>query len=98
LRVTPRHHGRQIDSCTIYVKYNALDTPANSRYDDSAKCVLVGGVPVATFSGLRKGNYYLFGLGWDPMLIPPQSVRGGYGAGITSETEQSIDLAVFEEH
>ena len=96
LHVVPRHHGRQIDSCTIYIKYNAIDAPANGLYDDSAKCVQVGGLPVATFTSLRKGNYYLFGYGWDPNSTPPDHVRGGYAYPLTSETDQTLELAVSE--
>ncbi len=76
LKITPRHHGNQIDSCTIYVKYNAVDAPVNGRYDDSAKCILTGGIPVATFSGLKKGNYYLYGYGWDPSLCATGCRKG----------------------
>ena len=97
LHITPRHHDKQIDSCTIYVKYNAVDTPANGVFDDSAKCMQVAGVPIATFSGLRKGKYYLFGYGWDPSLTPAQHVRGGYAYSLTTETDQNIELAVSED-
>jgi hypothetical protein len=96
LHITPRHHGRQIDSCTVYIKYNATDKPSDDHYDDSAQCVQVSGLPVATFSGLKKGNYYLYGYGWDPTLSPPQHVKGGYAYPVTSETDQTTDLAVSE--
>lgn len=97
LHVTPKHHTRPIDSCKIYIKYNATDSPANNAYDDSAKCVQVAGVPVATFSGLKKGNYFLYGYGWDPQLTPPRHVKGGYAYPIQEGGEQSIDLAVSED-
>lgn len=96
LKVTPRHHGRAIDSCTIYLKYNATDVPANGKYDDSAVCVQVGGIPVATFSGLKKGNYYVFGHGWDAGWTPPSPVRGGFAYPLTGEPQQTLDLAVSE--
>jgi hypothetical protein len=97
LKVTPRHHTRPIDSCTIYIKYNAVDAPANGVYDDSAKCVQEGGLPVATFTSLKKGNYYLFGYGWDPQLSPPQHVKGGYAYQLQQEITQTTDLAVTED-
>lgn len=97
LKVTPRHHGRQIDSCTIYIKYNSVDAPSDGRYDDSAQTVLISGIPVATFAGLKAGNYYLYGYGWDPTLSPPQHVKGGYAYPIQQETAQSVDLAVSED-
>ncbi len=97
LKVTPRHHGKQIDSCTIYLKYNTVDQPSNGVYDDSAKCIQIGGLPVATFSGLRKGTYYIYGYGWDPGLTPPSHVKGAYAYPLTGETVQSYDLAVSED-
>lgn len=97
LNVTPRHHGKQIDSCTIYIKYNATDAPSNGYYDDSLRCTPVGGIPVASFTGLKKGNYYLYGYGWDSSLTPPQHVQGGYAYPIQTEEVQSIDLAISED-
>lgn len=97
LKVTPRHHSRQIDSCMIYIKYNAVDAPVDNRYDDSAKTVLIGGIPVATFTELKKGNYYLYGYGWDPKLTPPAAVKGGFAYPLQTENEQSYDLAVSED-
>lgn len=97
LRVTPRHHGRQIDSCTIYIKYDAVNAPANGIYDDSAKCIQVDSIPVATFIGLRKGNYFLHGYGWDPKLSPPRAVTGGIAYTIDNEITQSYDLAISED-
>ena len=79
LRVTPFHHDKAavIDSCTVYVRYNAQDAPADGVYDDSARVQPGGnGVPAqAVFPGLKPGNYYLFGRGWDPVIS--QTVRGG---------------------
>ncbi len=97
LKVTPRHHGVQIDSCTIYLKYNAIDAPTYGKYDDSARCILTGGIPVATFSGLRKGNYYIYGYGYDPKLVPPGPVKGGFAYPLQQETTQSYDLAISED-
>lgn len=88
LRVTPRHHGLAIDSCTIYIKYNSSELSAT--FDDSVQCVQIDGKPVGTFSGLKKGNYYIYGKGWDPYII--QSVAGGIPYTITEE--QAWDIAV----
>jgi hypothetical protein len=95
LLVTPQHHGKNIDSCMIYIKYNTQDLPATS-YDDSAWCVKQGDKPVATFNNLKKGNYYLFGRGWDPNIA--QRVQGGGPYKIVNETSQSYTVAVTEEH
>ena len=87
LRVIPFHHNRSatIDSCTVYIRYNAQDAPGDGRYDDSAKVLSQGaGVPpAATFPGLQPGNYYLFGRGYDPLIN--QIVRGGSPFTIPTE-------------
>lgn len=95
LRVMPRHHSEPIDSMTVFVKYNAVDKPADGRYDDSAKVSVTGGVPIAVFTGLRKGNYYLYGYGWD--RTPGYIVKGGYAYPLQNETDQSTELAVSED-
>jgi hypothetical protein len=75
-----------------------VNPPADGQYDDSAQTVSVAGLPVATFNGLKNGNYYLYGYGWDPKLSPPQHVKGGVSYTIASETEQSTDIPVSENH
>ena len=32
LKVTPMHHDKNIDSCTVYIKYNAQDNKYISNY------------------------------------------------------------------
>jgi hypothetical protein len=96
LRITPKHHGRAIDSCTLYIRYNEVNPPADGRYDDSAKCVPSGGIPVATFTGLKTGNYYLYANGWDPVIVPANYVKGGLSYTISTETTLNLDVPVSE--
>jgi len=95
LKITPQHHGRNIDSCTVYIKYNTLDAPTGS-YDDSALCVQIDSTPVATFTQLKKGKYYLYGKGWDPTIL--QGVKGGLPYTITQESAINVLLPVTEDH
>jgi hypothetical protein len=92
LLVTPQHHGVNIDSCMVYIRYKSSDAPGDGRYDDSARCAPVNGKPVATFSELRKGNYYLYGRGWDPQIS--ETVEGGIPYTIPDETEASYPLTL----
>lgn len=94
LRLTPMHHSDPIDSCKVYIKYNTLDA-ANS-YDDSTWATAVGGVPVATFSGLRSGRYYIFGKGWDASI--GTEVRGGLPVTISEQRVHNLTLPVTEVH
>lgn len=64
LRIVPVHNGYNIDSCFVYIKYNSLDMP--SSFDDSIYCTLDNRNEYAGyFSGLQKGNYFLYARGWD---------------------------------
>ncbi len=95
LRVNTFHHDKRIDSITVFIKYNTLDAPGNSIYDDSARVVKAPTDTVAVFSGLKTGNYYLYGYGWDPRIN--SIVKGGLPYVITSETSQIITLPVSED-
>ena len=94
LKITPRHHSAEIDSCTVYIKYNSSNVSAT--YDDSAVCVQEAGLPVATFSGLKTGNYYLYGKGWDPAIA--ENVKGGLPYTINTQTTLILSLPVSENH
>lgn len=95
LKVSPMHHDEYIDSCTVYIKYNASDKP--SGYDEEMKCVMENGKPVATFSNLKKGNYYVYGKGWDKKI--EKDVIGGIPYTIKEENKVlNINVPVTEEH
>lgn len=97
LKVTPQHHSKNIDSCTIYIKYNAETPPSETTvgYDESVVCVMENGVPIATITGLKKGKYYIYGFGWDPGVS--QNVKGGIPYTITEENTVSINVPVTED-
>ncbi len=92
IKITIKHHTKIIDSATVYIKYNTLD--ASSKYDDSVRCKLNDGKPLAIFSGLKKGNYYLYGVGWDPNIT--NTVVGGVPYTVKEETTYDINLPVTE--
>lgn len=92
LKVVPKHHGIVIDSCTVYIKYNTQD--ASATYDDSVKCMPDNGVSTAIFSGLKTGNYYLYGNGWDDNIN--MGVIGGLPYIIKEENTFSVNLPVTE--
>jgi len=97
--VAPQHHGKPIDSCTVYLKYNTMDAPGTgtSNYDISAKVMMVNGEPVATFPGMKKGQYYVFGSGYDPAIS--QGVIGGIPYKIEQDGGTvKITLPVSEQH
>ena len=60
-------------------------------------CQMVAGLPTATFTNLRAGNYFVYGRGWDTGLTPPQIVRGAFAYRMATENDQTLDLAVSED-
>ncbi len=78
IKATPLHGVTLVDSCMVYIKYNVSSKPSNGIYDDSARCMPEAGKPVATFTQLKKGSYYLYGKGWDGQIV-----QGGTGWTIT---------------
>lgn len=94
LRVIPEHAQLLIDSCIVYIRYNTKDAPADGLYDDSVKCVMEDTTPVATFSGLTVGNYYLLGVGYHTGYSPPD-VRGGIPCQLSTENTTTVYLPTY---
>lgn len=100
LVVFPQHHGKPIPNKanyldTVFVKFNTQDAPSDGVYDK----YFVGeaGEDHIHLTGLKCGNYYLFGTGYDTTIN--QRVKGG----IPYTTEQSsgevdLNLPVTEDH
>ncbi len=86
IRATAEHSGTQLDTAIVYIKYASLDAPADSIYDDSLVCTVVNDTPVAVFSGLTTGNYFLMAKGVHKSICP--SVALG-GKPFTAATEKS---------
>lgn len=97
LKLMAKHHGLLIDSCTFYIKFNATDAPADGVYDVTQNGIKYSaGNSYATISGLKKGDYYIYGIGWDPSIA--SQVSGGIPYTITDETAQDVIVAVTEVH
>ena len=96
-KLTSKHHGMVIDSCTFYIKFNATDAPAAGTYDITKEEFTYSvGNSYATISGLKKGDYYIYVRGWDPSIS--SEVSGGFPYTIKEEKEISLDVAVTEIH
>ena len=96
LLIIPEHHEIKIDSCTIYIKYDATAMPFNGIYDDSMSVTPQNGRSEAKFAGLSKGNYYIYGVGYDPNIAEP--VTGGTSFTVidTLANTYEIYIAVTE--
>ena len=97
LKITAIHHAAVIDSCKVYIKFNSSEAVTIGEYelsewikkDDQGNSYII-------FKGLKKGDYYIYGEGYDPSIL--NNVKGGLPYTINEETDISINLPVTEVH
>jgi hypothetical protein len=87
------HHEIIIPNSTVYIKYNATEFPGTdlSKYDASTTADASAHYE---FKGLRKGDYYLYGVGFDNMIA--DEVTGGIHVKIKYNTDSEADVPVTE--
>lgn len=89
----PMHHSNPIVGATVRIKFSAQDFPGeNGEYD----MILAAGAQEAsiTVTGLKCGEYYLYGTGIDSTLAGPDySVRGGIPYS-TEKESGTIELII----
>lgn len=92
LYVHVKHHTLEIDSASVFIKFNATDAPTStSAYDLSASVSEQDGEKVAVFTGLQKGSYYLYGQGWDFTIL--EEVEGGLPFEIV-KGDKRVDVTI----
>ncbi len=98
IEVLTYHHDTQISGATVYIKYNAKDFPGEdvSVYDDSKIAVTHPGTDSHVhFEGLKKGNYYLYSIGYDSTIS--ETVKGGIPLVIKEKAgEATVTVYVTE--
>ncbi len=89
------HHDLPIPNSTVFIKFGAIEQPGteSADYDSSVKASEDASY---RFDGLKKGNYFLYGIGYDSTIF--QTVIGGIP--ITIEREGQVvqtDVPVTED-
>lgn len=89
-----KHHSALIPGAVVYIKYGSKESPgSNITYYDAN--VTADANAHYEFSDLKKGDYFLFGVGFDSTSAQP--VNGGVPVEIKSKTETVIaDVPVTE--
>jgi hypothetical protein len=87
------HHDITIPNSVVYIKYDAKEFPGTdvSKYDAS---ITTDANAHYEFKDLRKGDYYLYGVGFDNTIS--EEVRGGIGIKLKYNKESSTDVPVTE--
>ncbi len=87
------HHSHKIPGATVYIKYGAVEFPGTdvSKYDAS---VTADAAAHYEIKDLRKGEYYLYGVGYDNSIM--EIVSGGIGIKLKYNKVTTTDIPVTE--
>ena len=90
---TVKHHSVIIGNAVVYIKYGAKDFPGSdvSQYDASVSADANGNYEI---KNLLKGDYYLYGVGYDPNISA--NVYGGVGIKLRRSESINTDVYVVE--
>lgn len=89
------HHSKAIAYATVFIKFKAKEFPGKDTtvYDDKVRADADGNFSIKCY----KGDYYLYGYGYDYALVPPYVVHGGAPVHLRNKEKEELDLAVSEE-
>lgn len=87
------HHSHHVPNAIVYIKYGAVEFPGTdiSKYDAS---VTADGSAHYEIKDLRKGEYYLYAVGYDNSIM--ETVSGGTGIKLKYNKATSSDIPVVE--
>ena|ERR1035437_628414 len=87
------HHSKAIPNAIVYIKYGATEFPGTdvSLYDAS---IPTGADAHYEFKDLRRGDYYLYGVGFDNSIVA--TVTGGIGIKLKYNKSTTTDVPVTE--
>lgn len=90
-----KHHTTLIPNAIVYIKYGATEFPGTdvSVYDDK---VTADANAHYEFSGLQKGDYYLYGVGIDGIGTTTYPVVGGIAIKLRRNEALTSDVPVTE--
>ena len=90
---TVKHHDKLIPYTIVYIKYGNTDFPGStiSNYDAS---VTTDADAHYEFKNLRRGDYYLYGVGYDNTAF--EQVTGGIHVKLKYNKSTKTDIPVTE--
>lgn len=81
LWVTAKHFQKEVDTGTVYIKYNATGMPTDMKFDDTANIKNQNGRFMVVFDSLKRGNYYLYIKGRDLTIDKTYGFDSLWGGG-----------------
>ncbi|OSZ79596.1 hypothetical protein CAP35_15505 [Chitinophagaceae bacterium IBVUCB1] len=101
LMVTAQHYQKDVDTGTIYIKYNSTMMPMDMKFDDSGNIKMQNGRPMVVFDSLKRGNYFFYVKGRSIGLYPPKDSLFGEAKFIIIDTiqqEQKVFISLQNLH
>ncbi len=87
------HHGNRISGATVFIKFGGKEFPGSLTSDYDASVIAdTGGV--YAFNDLKKGDYYLYGFGYDSTLN--ENVKGGIYVKLDKDQDKVVEVPVTE--
>jgi hypothetical protein len=88
-----QHHGANIANAVVYIKYGATEFPGAdvSLYDDKTTS---NGSAYYEFKSLRRGNYFLYAVGFDNSVS--EVVSGGIAVKLMYNKSAQSNIPVTE--
>jgi hypothetical protein len=91
----PKHHSVSIKGATVYVKFNAKELPGTKPTDYDANFVGKANEDHVHIEGLKKGNYFLYAVGFDSTIMQP--VTGGLAIDLSKKSgETDVEIHITE--
>ncbi len=89
------HHAKVITSASVFIKFNATDQPSDdtTAYDAKVRVDKNGNFKFNVY----KGNYFLYGYGYDYTIAAPYIVVGGLAVKIKSKQTITNTLYISEQ-
>ncbi len=94
IHIDVKHHSVLVPYTNVYIKYDAKEFPGDdlSKYDAS---ITTNNMAHGHFGNLKKGNYYIYGVGFDSTIN--QTVTGGMKVKVSKKSEMlDVTLQVTE--
>ncbi|WP_317897554.1 hypothetical protein [Aurantibacillus circumpalustris] len=89
------HHSKAIANASVFIKFDAKNFPGDdtTTYDDKVRADAEGNFSIKCY----KGDYFLYGFGYDYDILPPYIVVGGTPVHVGSESTIEVNVAVTED-
>lgn len=91
-----RHHAKAISRGSVFIKFNAKEFPGSDTniYDAKVRPDSTGYYKFEVY----KGNYYIYGFGYDFAIPAPFEVAGGVPVKVRTNEKVVTELPVTEKH